>query len=71
MEKKKPLELIRKDPIHKVGGKWWFWDEIWVDRIGPWTTRKDAKLGIKLYCEFREMSEKYYEAICRSRKGRK
>lgn len=32
------------DPIHKAeDGKWWFWDETWADRHGPYDDRTTAR----------------------------
>jgi len=39
------------DPIHFYEGKWWFWDETWSDRVGPYDTEAEAKQKIKEYTE--------------------
>lgn len=35
--------VIASDPLHEFEGKWYFWNEVWLDRIGPYDTREDAK----------------------------
>lgn len=30
------------DPVHEEGGQWWFWEETWADRQGPFPTRAAA-----------------------------
>ena len=39
-----------KFPVHRYEGKWWFWDEIGVDRIGPYESPQEAKNGLDFYC---------------------
>jgi len=38
------------DPLHLHEGKWWFWDETWADRHGPYLTRTGAKAALEVYC---------------------
>lgn len=38
-----------KDPVHFDNGKWWFWDETWTDRLGPWDTEKIARGMLDTY----------------------
>lgn len=38
------------DPVRQYDGKWWFWDECWVQKYGPYTTEEDARAGLKFYC---------------------
>ncbi len=38
-------------PVHFHEEKWWFWDEVWVDRIGPFDTETEARTVLKRYCE--------------------
>jgi hypothetical protein len=39
------------DPLHMHGGKWWFWDETWADRHGPYPSRPVAKAALIAYCK--------------------
>jgi len=36
-------------PIHRHKNKWYFWDETWSRRIGPFDSRKDAKKKLRNY----------------------
>lgn len=38
-------------PVHEHPrtGKWWFFDEIWQDELGPYDTRDQAVLGCREY----------------------
>lgn len=40
------------DPIH-VGedGKYYFWDELWANAIGPYENREQAERALKIYAE--------------------
>lgn len=38
------------DPVHRHNGKWWFWDETWADRVGPFETEGDADKAFNRYC---------------------
>lgn len=38
------------DPIHEEDGKWYFWDETWADRYGPYDTEEIARETLKRYC---------------------
>jgi len=37
--------------IFEEGGKWWFWDEVWCNALGPFDTEAQAKIGLEIYCE--------------------
>jgi len=39
-----PLYFNMKD------GKWYFWNEVWTDLIGPYETQEDARAALKKYC---------------------
>ena len=39
------------DPVHEHDCKWWFWDEIWTDRIGPYDTKEEAIAACKRYAK--------------------
>ena len=41
------------DPIHQNEfGNWYFYDEIWVDRIGPFKDESTARAALKDYFEY-------------------
>lgn len=39
------------DPIHQDAEGWWFWDEMWTERYGPFTTEMEAGLACVKYAE--------------------
>lgn len=38
------------DPVHTDQGQWWFWDETWADRLGPYATEAQARSELDRYC---------------------
>ena len=36
--------------VHEHDGKWWFWDESWVHRMGPYNTQDEVVKALKDYC---------------------
>lgn len=36
-------------PIHREDGKWWFWDECWCTKYGPFDSREEAQMGLNQY----------------------
>lgn len=38
-----------QDPIHEHDGKWWFWDEVWANRVGPYNSRQEASEALDKY----------------------
>lgn len=42
--------VLPNDPLHIHEGKWWFWDETWSERHGPYLTRTGAKHALDKYC---------------------
>lgn len=44
-------DVPSSDPVHFHEGKWWFWDEVWVDRMGPFETKEEARAEILRYCK--------------------
>lgn len=42
------------DPVQQdvTDGKWYFWNEVWADRHGPFDTEELCREGIRLYCAF-------------------
>lgn len=43
--------MNKHDPIHFYKGQWWFWDEVWVDRLGPYDTETEARIELTRYCK--------------------
>jgi NTP pyrophosphatase (non-canonical NTP hydrolase) len=40
------------DPVHQEGDAWYFWDETWADRNGPFPDEATARAELKRYCEY-------------------
>lgn len=38
-----------RDPIHEEDGRWYFWDETWSSRIGPFLSRPGAAAYLRMY----------------------
>lgn len=38
------------NPVRFEDGKWWFYDEVWVDRYGPYETEMEATDACAEYC---------------------
>ena len=45
------LGLTSSDPIHQCEGEWYFWDEVWMNQIGPFETEEDAREACRDYAE--------------------
>lgn len=44
------------DPVFQADdGQWYFWDEIWVDRIGPYRTEGEARRQCASYALYLEL----------------
>lgn len=42
-----------RDPIHQdPDGKWYFYDETWAYRYGPFESEEKARAELGLYAEF-------------------
>ena len=41
------------DPVHKnpVDGKWYYYDETWAYREGPYDSREEAAASLDFYCK--------------------
>lgn len=39
------------DPVRKIDGFWYFYDETWTDPYGPFETEKECREAFKIYCE--------------------
>ena len=35
--------------VHEENGKWYFWDETWADRYGPYDSEEEAKEKFDTY----------------------
>jgi phosphatidylglycerophosphatase A len=40
------------NPVYKEDNKWYFWDETWAYRCGPFLTEQEAEWRLLLYCLF-------------------
>lgn len=40
------------DPVHFDDGKWWFYEETWADRQGPFDTEAAARTALSKYAKF-------------------
>jgi hypothetical protein len=47
-----PLEGFAHNPIHQYQDRWWFWDEVWAHRVGPFETQEKAQEALKDYCDY-------------------
>ena len=41
----------RIDPVHEFDGKWYFWDETWADRYGPYDNEDTCRKALDRYCK--------------------
>jgi len=40
-----------QEPIEKDSDGWWFWEENWAIRHGPYNTREEAVKKLTEYCQ--------------------
>lgn len=40
-----------RDPVHFDEGSWWFWDETWSTRYGPYGSEAEARERINAYAK--------------------
>ncbi len=40
-----------EDRVHKYKRKFYFWDEVWSDRHGPYSTKRKARIALARYCK--------------------
>ena len=45
------MSIETPNPVHQYEGKWWFWDETWADRVGPYETEDIAHRAMMTYAE--------------------
>jgi len=39
-------------PIHSDLEGWWFWDETWTNRIGPFKSKEESEIAINHYAKY-------------------
>jgi len=44
-------------PVHQFHGQWYFWNETWSHRIGPYLTKESAYIGLNNYVAALEEEE--------------
>ena len=44
-------ELEIRDPVHQDDDKWYFYDETWTDRYGPYDTEEIARTKLAQYVD--------------------
>ena len=59
------------DSVEEDVTGWWFWDETWADRIGPYKSEEDAREALELYCKYLETGDAekfpFYQKIRRKK----
>lgn len=45
--------MSNNDPVHqdKDDQKWYFWNEVWADRFGPYDSEDEAREKVREYVE--------------------
>lgn len=41
--------MNRIDPVHQENGSWYFWDETWAYRYGPYESKEKAREMLENY----------------------
>jgi len=46
--------MSSSDPVHQdeTDSQWYFWDEVWADRYGPYTTEEECRKSLASYCVY-------------------
>lgn len=57
-----PTPSISHKAVHQHDGKWWFWDETWADRLGPYPSYAIAAAAMWCYAHHLETGELYMVA---------
>jgi hypothetical protein len=39
-------EKIKGDTVHQHDNYWWFWDETWSTRLGPYPSHEEAEMAL-------------------------
>ena len=42
-------EKIKGEPVHQHDSYWWFWDEEWTKRLGPYPSFEEAEMALSRY----------------------
>lgn len=42
---------LSTDPIFEEDGEWFFWDEVWANKHGPFQSREAAKEALDRYVQ--------------------
>lgn len=44
---------MNADPVFRdvIDGQWYFYDETWAHRLGPYSTEQEARAHFAHYCE--------------------
>jgi hypothetical protein len=45
------IDAEARDPVHEENGKWYFWEETWADRQGPFDTELQARNACEQYAQ--------------------
>jgi len=45
------MSKMINNPIHEFEGEWYFWDENWLNRFGPYETKEEAQKACRYYAE--------------------
>jgi len=45
-------EDFGKDPVHQELDKWYYWDETWSYRHGPYSSEIEARSELEMYCNW-------------------
>ena len=40
------------DPVEEDVTGWWFWDETWADRFGPYKNEEDVREALSMYSRY-------------------
>ena len=44
-------KIFINSTVHEETGIWYFWDETWAHRYGPYATKKQAIEELQRYCD--------------------
>lgn len=46
-----PVQPWNSDPVRQEDGGWWFYEETWADRHGPFLSEAETRAHLKVYVE--------------------
>jgi|TARA_Y100000296_G_scaffold29135_1_gene33945 hypothetical protein len=52
MEPERGSLMMEKTPVHEHEGRWYFWDEVWANRHGPFKSEEEAAGQCKRYLDW-------------------